>query len=136
MKLKVILTVLVITVLYFFLGWLIYGIILDGFYKENTHQYAGLMKTGNAAWAYLLSNLCWGVLIVYILSLAGIKTFYKGLIIGLIVFFLASFSYDVVFYATMHLFKGRVFVVDVIVSTLLGGLFGGLAGLFLGMGKK
>ena len=128
--------VLAITVIYFFLGWLVYGILLDGFFKENTTQYTGLMKEEPAMWVYLISNLFWAILIVYIFTLAGIKSFVQGMITGFIIFFLVSFSYDIVFYGTMNLFKGIFLFVDVFVTALIGGLLGGLAGLFLGMGKE
>ena len=94
------------------------------------------MKETPAVWAYFINNLCWGILIVYLFSLAGIKSLVKGVITGLILFFLVSFSYDIVFYGTMNLYKGPTFYVDVIVTTLMGGLISGLAGLFLGMGKE
>ena len=134
MKPKIIFTALGITVIFFLLGWLVYGVLLAGFYKNNTVEYAGLMKEP-APWIYFISNLCMGVLVVYIFTLAGIKSFVRGMITGFIIFFLVSFSFDIVFYGTMNLYKGPAFFIDVLVSTLLGGLVGGFAGLFLGMGK-
>ena len=136
MKTKPILITLALTVIFFLLGWLIFGIILERFYMDNTIQYTGLMKESPAPWAYFISNLCMASLTVYVFTLAGIKSLVKGLITGLIIFFLVSFSFDIVIFGTMNLYKGMTLVVDVLVTTLMGGLIGGLAGLFLGMGKN
>jgi hypothetical protein len=136
MKPKIIFTTLGITVIFFLLGWLVFGVLLKGFYEGNTIQYTGLMKESPAPWAYFISNLCMATLTVYVFTLAGIKSFAKGLVTGLIIFFLVSLSYDIVFFGTMNLFNGAAFFVDVFITTLFGGLLGGLAGLFLGMGKE
>ncbi|TRZ72332.1 MAG: hypothetical protein D4R97_05910 [Bacteroidetes bacterium] len=137
MKTKVILAVLATTVTGFFLGWLIFGFALADFYKTHTVFYQGLMKDPPTFLGFIIGNLSFGVLIVYIFDRwAKIGTFFNGLLAGMFIYFLISLSVDMFTYGSMHLFSRILLVVDVIAKTVLGGLVGGVAGLVLGLGKK
>jgi hypothetical protein len=126
-----------VTILGFFLGWLIFGILLADFYKSNTVEYTGLMKDPPSLWTFAVANLCLAVLFVLIFRMwAGITTFLRGLNAGIIITLLVMLSFDLFMYGSMNLFSFRLVIVDVIANTVLGGLMGGLAGLILGMGKE
>jgi hypothetical protein len=135
MKTKPILVTLGVTVIYFLLGWLVYGILLMDYYNSHLIQYKGLMKEP-APWVYFIGNLCSVGLLIYVFTLAEIKTLQKGAVVGMILFLLITLSFDLMLYSGMNLYTGYVFFVDIIVAALFGGLLGGLGGLFLGMGKK
>jgi hypothetical protein len=137
MKAKPILGVLASAATGFFLGWVIFGMALAGFYEANMTHYDGLMKDPPEMWGFIVGNLSIGGLYTYIFyHLVGINTFVKGFISALIIAFLVTLSFDVYFYGGMNLFTLQVLVVDVIVNALLGGLMGGVAALVLGTGKK
>jgi hypothetical protein len=137
MKAKAVYAIFASSAAGFFLGWLIFGIILAGFYKANTTVYEGLMKDPPQMWGFIIGNLSFGGLFVYIFQRwAGIKTFGKGFVAGMVISVLIFLSFDIFIYGSMNLFTFQVVVVDVLANTLLGGVMAGIAGLVLGMGKE
>lgn len=131
MKTKPILITLGLTVVYFLLGWVVYGMMLMNFYASNMTPYEGLMKEP-APWVYLIGNLCTVGMLIYIFTLAGIKDFVKGMTTGIIILFLVTFSYDLMMLTGMNLYNSKVFFVDILVGTCFGGILGGLGGFALG----
>jgi hypothetical protein len=137
MKPKVIYAVLGATATGFFIGWLIFGLILSSYYKSQMIFYQGLEKDPPEFWAILLMNLSYASLLVYIFHVwAKIDSFMKGFTAGLIVFFLVMFGFDISMYGFMNLMTFQGIIVDIIANTILGGLVGGVAGLILGIGEK
>jgi hypothetical protein len=137
MKTKVLLAVLATTVVGFILGWLIFGIALADFYKNNTTFYQGLEKNPPFFFGFFLGSLFLGILIVYIFDRwAKIDNFMSGLYQGFIIYFLIILSFDIFMYSSMNLFTVSLVIVDVIANSFLGGIVGGVAGLILGSGKK
>ena len=137
MKPKVIYAILGATVVSFFLGWLIFGIILDPYYKSQMTVYEGMMKNPPEMWAIIIMNLSWSVLLVYIFhTWAGISTFMKGMTAGMIVFFLVGVGFDFSMYGFMNMMSFQLVIIDIIANTIMGGVVGGVAGLILGLGEK
>jgi hypothetical protein len=138
MKPKVLYAILGATVTGFLVGWLIFGIVLDSFYKSQmTAAMAGLSKDPPDMWAIIIMNLCYASLLVYIFhAFAGITTFMKGFTAGIIIFFLIMAGVDFGMYAFMSMYSFTMLIVDIIANTILGGIVGGVAGLILGLGKK
>jgi hypothetical protein len=136
MKTNVLLAVVTATVAGFLLGWLIFGVALDSFYKANTTFYQGLMKDPPSFLSIFIYNLFWGILIVLIFDKwAGIRSFGQGFIWGAVIDLLVIAGIDILFAGLMNLYTVQIVVVDIIANTILGGLIGGAAGLVLGMGK-
>jgi len=137
MKPKVIYAVLGATATGFFIGWLIFGLILASYYKSQMIFYQGLEKDPPEMWAIIIMNLSWASLLVYIFHVwAGIKTFVKGLTAGMIVIFLVVLGFDISMYGFMNLMSFQSLIVDIIANTIMGGLVGGVAGLILGIGEE
>ena len=137
MNTKVIFSILGATITGFFAGWLIFGIILSGYYKSQTIFYAGLEREEPFMWAIILMNLSWASMLVYIFhNWAGIKTFMKGCIAGLTIVFFVTFGFDFSMYGFMNLMSFQSIIVDIIANTVLGGLVGGVAGFILGFERK
>jgi hypothetical protein len=137
MFMKPILAILASALTGFFLGWLIFGLALAGFYEANITHYDGLMNAEPAMWGYVVGNLLLGGLFVYIFHwLADIKEFGKGFIAGLVITCLVMTTMDIYFFTGMNLFSGTLVIVDIIANTVLGGVMGGVAALVLGSGKK
>lgn len=126
-------------VTFFILGFLIFGLALENsVMRPNMNTYPGLMNE-MPVWAPLvIANIVQGLLLAYIFDQwAGIKTFVGGARGGAIVWFLISLSFQLMFLAFMNLHKNYIpAVADVIASTVMGAIGGGVVGAVLGMMNK
>lgn len=124
----------------FFLGWLVFGVILADFMKANTVQYAGLLKEPMPDMIPLvIANLAYAWLLAFIFDFWGnIKTFVTGLKGGALITLPIAIWLDLQFLAFMNLYTGIApIIVDVIAATAVGAITGGIVGLTLGLvGKK
>jgi hypothetical protein len=137
MNAKLILASVIGAVVAFLLGWLIFGIILMGFYEANTMQYTGLMKEVPNLFLMIIGNFFMAFLLSFIFQRwAGFKTFMQGLNGGMLIGFCVGLSYDLFFIAMMNLYNTKVMVVDVLANTILMGIVGGVIALILGYEKK
>ena len=125
-------------ILFFFLGWLIYGVLLNHFFDAHTSSnFLELMRKPPYLIAAVISDLSLGFLLAFILQQwAGIKTFIKGLLAGLLISFLIGLWVDLYFVAFIKVYDAPFIIVDIIIYTALGGLIGGVIGWILGMEKK
>lgn len=121
-------------VVFFLLGWLLYGMALADFMKENTVQYPNLLIEPPNMIPLFLANFVWAFLLAFIFDYwANIRTFLTGAKGGAIVVFLIVLGVDLQFYAFMNLYKGFTpLIVDVITATVMGAIGGGVIGLVLG----
>lgn len=137
MNTKLILATLAGAILYFLLGWVIYGMLLMDFYEANTVIYEGLNKEMPDLLLLFLSNLAMSFLLAWIFQKwAQIHTLTGGLTAGLLIGFLIGTSIDFMFYSMMNLYTSTLLVVDIIVNTIVVGIIGACIGWILGMGKK
>jgi len=121
-------------VVMFVLGFLIYGIALDAFMKANMVQYTGLIKETPDFILLGVANLTYAFLLAFIADYwARVRTFAGGAKLGAIVAFLFALTLDLMFMAFMNLYSGfLVVIVDIIASTVMGAIAGGVIGLVLG----
>lgn len=137
MNTRLILATLAGGVIFFLLGWLVFGILLMDFYQANITEYPGLWKEMPNLVLIALANLVFAFLLAFIFQRwAGITTFGRGFLSGLLVTVLIMLVFDIWMFAGMNLFKPVVLVVDVLVNTLMGGIVGGVIGWILGTGRK
>lgn len=121
----------------FFLGWLVYGLLLMDYYEANTVQYEGLMNEMPNLFMIFLGGLSMALLYTIIYQVwAGIKTFLGGLKAGIIIGFLFSLSINLYWQASMNLMTNQVAILDVFIGAAMLGLMGGVIGWILGIGKK
>ena len=124
---------------FFVLGFLIYGLLLENsVMKPNMNTYPGLMNETPVWVPLILANFVSALLLAYIFEKwAGIRTFAGGAQGGAIVWFLIALSFQLMFLAFMNLHKNYIPVVaDIIGSTVMGAIGGGVIGLVLGMLNK
>lgn len=119
-------------VAYFFLGFLVYAVILAGFFEANMGTATGVMKTDMQWWPLILGNLASGALLTLVfLKWANISTFSSGASAGAIIGFLVASGYDLIMYDTSNIMNLTGTLVDIVVYTLISALVGGLIGLVL-----
>jgi hypothetical protein len=137
MNLKFLLAVLAALIAGFLLGGLIYGVILKDFFNNMMASMpAGVMNETPEMWGILLANLCTAILVTWVLSISNTANFMGGLSKGLLIGVLIAMSFDLFMAASMPFMTITFFFVDVMCSTSITGLMGGVAGFILGYQKK
>ena len=133
MKTKFILAGIAGGLVSFFLGWLVYGILLWSYYEKNITHYDGLTKEMPVMWMLILSNLVSGFFIAFLFEYwARIRTWGKGFLGGLIVGLFWVTAYDFSFMLMYNLYGYKVLIVDILVAGLFYGVIGAIEGLILG----
>lgn len=122
----------------FLLGFLIYGLLLEGWMRSQMVEYKGLMNETPNFVTLIIANIVWALLVALIFDRwASISTFIGGLIGGAMISFLMILYYDLMNVSFMNLFTGFTAVfVDVVAFTLIGALAGGVVAAILGMMNK
>lgn len=123
----------------FLLGYLIYGLALNSFFKQHTLSPAGAMKEMSEIvwWALILGNLAGGALLTYILLKTGkFHSFGSGASTGAAIGFYMGLSIDLVRFATENAFDSTALMADVAVAVVMNAIAGGVIGIVLGAGKK
>jgi len=126
-------------IVFFGLGFVIYGVLLDAYFKANMIHYAGLMKEPMPDMILLfLWNFVMAFLFAFVFDYwAGIRTFVGGLKGGAILMFLIALMTQLQNLAFMNVMKGYApAVVDLIAGTVLGAIAGGVVGIVLGLMNK
>lgn len=126
-------------VTFFVLGFIIYGLILEPtVMKPNMNTFPGLMNEVPVWVPLILANLVNAFLLAYIFDKwASIRTFAGGLQGGATVMFLIAVTFQLMFMAFMNLSKNYIPpVADILGSTVLGAVGGGVIGQVLGMMNK
>ena len=137
---KLIIATLAGAILQFFLGWLIYGILLANFMDSHTTHYEGLMKdmsTGSFMILIFVSGLVMSFLIAYIFQRwAKFEKLLTGLTAGMFLGFFLALSYDLYFLASMNLISISALIVDVVANTVVVGILGAVIAWILGFKSK
>ena len=124
---------------FFILGFLIFGLLLDPVViKPNMNTYPGLVNETPVFLPLVLSNFVSALLLAYIFDKwASISTFVGGLQGGGIVWFLMSIASQLLFIAFFNLSKNYIpQIADMVGSTVMGAIGGGVIGMVLGLMKK
>ena len=137
MRTKFILAGLAGGVLNFFLGWLVYGILLMKYYEANTIHYDGLMKEMPIMWLLIISCLFTGYFLAFIFDRwAKINTLKGGFTAGVIIGLFLGLMYDLSFLSMWNLYNWQIVVIDVLVAAVVYGITGALVGVILSGKEK
>jgi len=124
---------LVAGVLLFFLGWIIYGILLSDFMAANFNQGINKPTQEMVWWALIVSNLAWGLLTAVVLSWKGRLTAGEGAVTGAVIGMLVVLAFDLGMYSMTTMFSGLTAVgVDVICNGAMFAVAGAVAALVMG----
>ena len=122
---------------FFFLGWLIYGVLLAGYFAANGNPSIMRPMEQMIWWALILSNLMWGFLLAVVFSwsnttgwVAGAK---KGAIFGL----LSSLAIDFGFYSMSTMYSNFApILVDALATVVMVAIGGIVIGWAMSKVKK
>ena len=121
----------------FFLGWLIYGIVLADYLAANGNHCAMRPMEEFIWWAMIVSNITAGILFAIIINWSNTSGAMAGVKIGAIVGLLFGISIDTSFYSMSDMFSGISHVlVDVIAYTVMSSIGAGVVAWVMGMVKK
>lgn len=109
----------------FFLGWLIYGMILMDYMMSNTNQCSARPGMEMIWWAMILSCLLYSLFLTLFLKGTGCTTWLDGLKIGAFFGCLYSLTVDLSFYSMTTMFNSVTpMLVDTIASSVMAALVG------------
>jgi len=112
-------------VVYFFLGWLIYGILMADFSLTNYNQCMNRPSTDMVWWAILLSNLVYALFLTLMLKWSGASGWVDGLKTGALFGLLLGVSTDLSFYSMTTMFNSiGAMVLDMVVMTGMAAILG------------
>lgn len=132
MKLRILLAGIAAGVVYFLLGWIIYGMLAADFFANNVGSATGVMKTNEemCLLSIFIGNLGWGFLLAVIFGYWGkVKSAVDGLMKGFVIGILMAMGYDLMMYGTSNIMNMTAAIVDIII----GGVMSGIAGLVVGL---
>jgi hypothetical protein len=135
MLIRILAAALAGTLVFFLLGYVIYGILLDPILKNYMNHFPGLMKEPMPD---LILLFAWNFVMAFLFALvfdrwAGVRTFMGGLQAGAILMFLIALMTDLSALAFMNLWSGLAgVVIDVLAATVLGAIAAGVIGWVLG----
>ena len=123
-------------VAFFLLGFLLYAVILGGFYEANLGSATGVMRELRVWWAMLISQLGLAAVVTYVFLHADVATAADGLKTGAVFGLLLSIAISFDLYAVTNWSNATVAFVEPIVSAVRTALAGAVIGWTLGMGSR
>lgn len=110
---------------YFFLGWLIYGMLLMEFMKTNSNQCANRPEMEMIWWAMIASCLVYALFLTLFLKWSGSSTWLDGLKYGALFGCLFAVTIDLSFYSMTTMYNGFTpILVDVIAASVSAAITG------------
>ena len=125
-------------ILYFGLGYLIYGNLLMSFMQNHPGTAINVDRAeADFQFLYLIiGNLAMGFLLAYIFVKSSINSMGGGFVTGGIVGLLISVGFDSVMYATTNIASKTAIAADVCAFTVISAIVGAAVAMVMGMGNK
>jgi hypothetical protein len=117
-------------VVFFLLGWLVYGNLLTQYFQDHPGTATNVDRAMDQYewWALILGNLLFGFLLSYIFAKAGVATLTNGLITGAVVGFLMCSAIDLTLYGTTNIASKRAIAADIVAFTVMSAIVGAVIG--------
>ena len=124
-------------VLFFLLGWIVYGMLLMDYMAANTNQCMMKPMEEMNMGAMAAANLAQGLFMAMLMSWTNTTDAMKGAKIGAIAGLLICLAFDLQFFAMSTFFSNvNVLIIDCLVATVMMALGGAVIAWVMGMGKK
>lgn len=122
-------------VVYFLLGWVVYGMLLKDFMHDNMGTAQGVMKAEDQFvwWAMIVGHMAIGFLLSYVLARTNTNSFGGGLATGGIIGLLMCLGYDAIMYGVSNLMTTTGMMGDIGASTVMAAITGAVIGIVNGM---
>ena len=122
-------------IVYFLLGWLVYGMLLMDYMEENAGLALGVNRVDMLLWSIGLGSLLYGFFLSYIFSCLGqIKTAAAGAKSGAWVGFFVAGAIDFTKYGTTNITTLNAVAVDILAATVMASITGAVVAWVLGAG--
>lgn len=125
-------------IIFFLLGWLVYGILLMDFMSENAGPgAASIHKESMEMWALVVSNFAWGFLFAIMFGRwsAGV-TPGEGAMRGATTGLLVALFLDMSMYAMSNVLTVKTLIADIAAMALIAAIGGWSIAFILRMGKR
>lgn len=123
-------------IVYFLLGWLVYGILLADFSLTNYNQCSMRPQADMIWWAMILSNLVYALLLTLMLKWSGAHGWIDGLKTGALFGLLFGVTIDLSFYSMTTMFNSiGAMLVDMFANTVMAAVVGTVIVLVWGRDK-
>ena len=113
-------------------GFLLYGIVFAGLFREGALTIPGVMKQKPEILWIVAGQVGFGILVTLIVSWRGANSFVNGAWTGAIFGFLMAIGYDFAQYGTSNLWTLKATLFDPLITAVLVGSAGGVIGFVLG----
>ena len=125
-------------ILFYLLGWLIYGILLMDFMQAHPGTATGVDRpTADIRMMYLIiGNLLSGFLLAYIFMKGNINSLAGGVVTGAVIGLLLSSSMDTINYGLTNIASKKMMMADVAAATVMSAIVGAIVGLVMGKLNK
>jgi hypothetical protein len=125
-------------IVFFFGGYLVYGMLLADFMSKNAGTASGVERPTEemVMWALVVGNLSFGVLMSYVLNKANVMSISGGIVTGAIVGFLMSLGIDCVMYGTSNVMTTTMMMGDVAAMTGISAVAGAVITWVINLGSK
>jgi uncharacterized membrane protein len=113
-------------------GFLLYGIVFAGLFREGALTIPGVMKQTPVILWVVAGQVGFGILVTLVVSWRGAPSFANGAWTGAIFGFLMAIGYDFAQYGTSNLWTLKATLFDPFITAVLVGSAGGVIGFVLG----
>ena len=124
-------------VTFFILGWLVYGVLLMDYVRDNQNQCVMRLNDDMVWWALILSNLAIGFLFSIVFGWSNTKGVLSGAKVGAILGLLITIAGDAGIYAMSTSFNNfTAVIIDIVVYTVMCTIVGAVIALVMSLGKN
>jgi hypothetical protein len=114
---------------YFFLGWIVWGMLLAGFMETHTRDTVEAVARAEDAmvwWAMIAGCLAYGFLLAYVLLSRRTMGFVPSAMVGATVGFLMSTTFDLMTHSMMDMSDIVGIAGDIVAMTVVSGVVAGI----------
>lgn len=122
-------------VVFFLLGWLLYGMLLMDFFSSNAGSAIGVSRSESEMvwWALIVGNVLQAYFLVYVFDkMNNVKSFMAGLKAGAVIGLILGLGFNLTMYGTTNMMNLTGTLVDPLVSMAMMGITGGAIGMVMG----